>query len=155
MPCQLIGWDHYLGRKRMPYYIVNKNAQPNTRDHEVHLTPRTNCSSPRYPAPQNRESLGFHSTCHEQFWRQKGEAIQRQMAVITVQTPVTPADSIESSLSTISAKRVPRRVRDELLSVAGRLARDGETQLKQSPENPGRFKYPSCLWRCMGVMLTT
>ena len=34
----------------------------------------------------------------------------------------------------------PRRVRDELLSVAGRLARDGETQLKQSPENPGRFK---------------
>ena len=65
MPCQLIGWDHYLGRKRMPYYIVNKNAQPNTRDHEVHLTPRTNCSSPRYPAPQNRESLGFHSTCHE------------------------------------------------------------------------------------------
>ena len=34
----------------------------------------------------------------------------------------------------------PRRVRDELLSVAGRLARDGETQLKQSPENPGRFR---------------
>ena len=33
----------------------------------------------------------------------------------------------------------PRRVRDELLSVAGRLARDGGTQLKQSPENPGRF----------------
>ena len=36
-----------------------------------------------------------------------------------------------------------RRVRDELLSVAGRLARDGETQLKQSPENPGRFMTPS------------
>ena len=36
-------------------------------------------------------------------------------------------------------KCLPRRVRDELLSVAGRLARDGETQLKQSPENPGRF----------------
>ena len=34
----------------------------------------------------------------------------------------------------------PRRVRDELLSVAGRLARDSETQLKQSPENPGRFR---------------
>ena len=33
----------------------------------------------------------------------------------------------------------PGRVRDELLSVAGRLARDGETQLKHSPENPGRF----------------
>ena len=38
----------------------------------------------------------------------------------------------------------PRRVRDELLSVAGRLARDGETQLKQSPENPGRF---TTVWR--------
>ena len=34
----------------------------------------------------------------------------------------------------------PHRVRDELLSVAGRLARDGETQLKQSPENPGRVQ---------------
>ncbi len=33
----------------------------------------------------------------------------------------------------------PGRVRDELLSIAGRLARDGETQLKQSPENPERF----------------
>ena len=33
----------------------------------------------------------------------------------------------------------PRRVRDELLSVAGRLARDGETQLKHSPGNPVRF----------------
>ncbi len=51
--------------------------------------------------------------------------------------------------TTLGADRkcLPRRVRDELLSVAGRLARDGETQLKQSPENPGRFtelhdKYP-------------
>ena len=49
----------------------------------------------------------------------------------------------------------PRRVRDELLSVAGRLARDGETQLKQSPENPGRFtpaleKWPGTrLQRCV------
>ena len=43
--------------------------------------------------------------------------------------------------TTLGADRkcLPRRVRDELLSVAGRLARDGETQLKQSPENPGRF----------------
>ena len=31
----------------------------------------------------------------------------------------------------------PRRVRDELLSVAGRLAGDGETQLKQSPGKLG------------------
>ena len=35
----------------------------------------------------------------------------------------------------------PGRVRDELLSVAGRLARDGETQLKHSPGNPGRFTH--------------
>ena len=43
--------------------------------------------------------------------------------------------------TTLGADRkcLPRRVRDELLSVAGRLARDGETQLKQSPGNPGRF----------------
>ena len=34
----------------------------------------------------------------------------------------------------------PGRVRDELLLIAGRLARDGETQLKQSPENPERFR---------------
>ena len=45
--------------------------------------------------------------------------------------------------TTLGADRkcLPRRVRDELLSVAGRLARDGETQLKQSPENPGRFRH--------------
>ena len=54
--------------------------------------------------------------------------------------------------TTLGADRkcLPRRVRDELLSVAGRLARDGETQLKQSPENPGRFilsagDYITCL----------
>ena len=43
--------------------------------------------------------------------------------------------------TTLGADRkcLPRRVRDELLSVAGRLARDGETQLKQSPETRGRF----------------
>ena len=33
----------------------------------------------------------------------------------------------------------PGRVRDELLSVAGRLARDGETPLKHSQGNPVRF----------------
>ena len=33
----------------------------------------------------------------------------------------------------------PSRVRDELLSVAGTLATDGETQPKHSTENPGRF----------------
>ena len=46
----------------MPSYIVNQNAQPNG-DHEVHTTPRSSCSSPRYPAPQNQLPLGFHSNC--------------------------------------------------------------------------------------------
>ena len=52
--------------------------------------------------------------------------------------------------TTLGADRkcLPRRVRDELLSVAGRLARDGETQLKQSPENPGRFRSASRWAEC-------
>ena len=48
----------------MPNYIVNKNAQYDTRDHEVHVTPRSSCSSPRYPEPQNQETLGYYSTCN-------------------------------------------------------------------------------------------
>ena len=48
----------------MPNYIVNKNAQYDTGDHEVHVTPRSACSSPRYPQVENQESLGFHATCH-------------------------------------------------------------------------------------------
>ena len=46
-----------------------------------------------------------------------------------------------NNATTLGADRkcLPGRVRDELLSVAGRLARDGETQIKQSPENPGQF----------------
>jgi hypothetical protein len=47
----------------MPNYIVNRNAQPNG-DHEVHLTPRSECTSPDYPAPHNQEGLGSHSSCH-------------------------------------------------------------------------------------------
>lgn len=47
----------------MPYYIVNSNAQPNG-DHEVHVTPRWSCSSPRYPLLENQISLGFHTTCY-------------------------------------------------------------------------------------------
>lgn len=48
----------------MPNFIVNRNAQFDTGDHEVHLTPRSSCSSPRYPAPENQEALGSHTTCH-------------------------------------------------------------------------------------------
>ncbi len=47
----------------MPYYIVNKNAQSNG-DNEVHVTPRSSCSSPLYPNPENQVHLGYHSTCH-------------------------------------------------------------------------------------------
>ena len=46
----------------MPDYIVNKKAQ-SKGDHEVHVTPQApNCRN--YPALANRESLGFHATCH-------------------------------------------------------------------------------------------
>lgn len=48
----------------MPTYIVNTNPQPGSRDHEVHVTPRVDCSSPRYPNPENQESLGYFSSCH-------------------------------------------------------------------------------------------
>ena len=47
----------------MPNYIVNRNAQSNG-DHEVHLSPQSLCSSPRYPLPQNQEPLGDHVTCN-------------------------------------------------------------------------------------------
>ncbi len=47
----------------MPNYIVNRNAQANG-DNEVHVTPRSSCYSPRYPAPENQESLGSHASCH-------------------------------------------------------------------------------------------
>ena len=47
---------------KMPYYIVNRNAQPNG-DHEVHVMSRWSCSSPRYPYLENQVWLGFHTTC--------------------------------------------------------------------------------------------
>ena len=40
----------------------------------------------------------------------------------------------------------PGRGRDELLSVAGRLARDGETQLKQSSGKPGAVQTSWGAW---------
>ena len=47
----------------MPNYIVNKNAQYDTGDHEVHVTPKSACSSPRYPEPENQVPLGSYVTC--------------------------------------------------------------------------------------------
>jgi hypothetical protein len=47
----------------MPNYIVNTNAQ-SSGDHEVHLSPQSQCSSSRYPLPQNQRALGVHGSCH-------------------------------------------------------------------------------------------
>ena len=46
----------------MPYYCVNKNAQP-TGEHEVHDTGIGNCN--RLPHPSNRIDLGFHVSCQQ------------------------------------------------------------------------------------------
>lgn len=43
----------------MPYYHVNKNAQSNSGDHEVH---ENGCG--HRPNPENRLDLGYHSDCH-------------------------------------------------------------------------------------------
>ena len=37
---------------------------------KFHVTPESNCSSPRYPAPQNREGLGNHFSVTERLRRQ-------------------------------------------------------------------------------------
>ncbi|TQL01793.1 hypothetical protein [Cellulomonas sp. SLBN-39] len=44
----------------MPYFCVNKNAQPGSRDHEVHDTASTKRC---LPDPVNQLSLGYHATC--------------------------------------------------------------------------------------------
>ena len=43
---------------------LTTNAQYESGDHEVHETPQYYFSSPRYPAPQNQEGLGYHLSCH-------------------------------------------------------------------------------------------
>lgn len=44
----------------MPNYCVNSNAQPNSRDHEVHdLASTKDC----LPFPSNRIDLGWHPDC--------------------------------------------------------------------------------------------
>lgn len=46
----------------MPEYCVNRNAQPNTGDHEVHdLASEKGC----LPDPQNRLILGWYASCGE------------------------------------------------------------------------------------------
>ena len=55
----------------MSNYIVNKNAQSNG-DHEVHVTPKSSCSSHKYPLPQNQVDLGWHATCHGAVQKAKG-----------------------------------------------------------------------------------
>lgn len=50
----------------MPNYIVNTTKQYDkngTLYYEVHQSPRTNCSSPDYPASYNQNDLGWHIDC--------------------------------------------------------------------------------------------
>lgn len=44
----------------MPLYIVNKQAQPDTGDHEVH---ETSCS--HLPLAHNQQHLGYFSNCYD------------------------------------------------------------------------------------------
>lgn len=44
----------------MPHYCVNRNAQDESGDHEVHdLASEKGC----LPDPANRMDLGYHSSC--------------------------------------------------------------------------------------------
>ena len=45
----------------MPNYCVNKNAQPQSGDHEVH---DVDIERPCLPAASNRIPLGWHANCH-------------------------------------------------------------------------------------------
>ncbi len=44
----------------MAHYVVNKNAQPDTGDHEVH---NLNVANECLPDPENRLDLGDHPNC--------------------------------------------------------------------------------------------
>ncbi len=44
----------------MPYFCVNKNAQPGSGDHEVHDVSSTKGC---LPEPASRIDLGYHSSC--------------------------------------------------------------------------------------------
>ncbi|RXZ51833.1 hypothetical protein [Agromyces binzhouensis] len=46
----------------MPYYLVNRNAQSISGDHEVHdRASRLGC----LPNPENQIDLGYHGSCSE------------------------------------------------------------------------------------------
>lgn len=45
----------------MPQFIVNKNAQANSGDHEVH-NKTTGCAY--MPLAANQKDLGYHNSCH-------------------------------------------------------------------------------------------
>lgn len=45
----------------MPHFIVNKNAQPNSGDHEVH-NKTAGCT--QMPDAANQKDLGYHDSCH-------------------------------------------------------------------------------------------
>ena len=45
----------------MPHFIVNRNAQPNSGDHEVH-NKTAGCNY--MPDPTNQKDLGYHDSCH-------------------------------------------------------------------------------------------
>lgn len=48
------------GGSVMPYYTVNKNAQPGSGDHEVHdLASTKGC----LPSSVNRRDLGYYASC--------------------------------------------------------------------------------------------
>ena len=70
--------------------------------------------------------------------RRLGQASRSLRSISTGPRFGTGRGALVQHATTLGADRKcpPGRVRDELLSVAGRLARDGETQLKQSPEKP-------------------
>ena len=88
------------------------------------------CGRDRVARPSEQENLDPRPQRN----RRRQEDVGRRVRYPRVGALVQHATTLGAD-----RKCPPGRVRDELLSVAGRLARDGETQLKQSPENPGRF----------------
>ncbi len=68
--------------------------------------------------------------------RHAGENMDQLLNQRTVQASKVIHMADASSMAPRSPLRITAKC---MVHVAGRLARDGETQLKQSPENPGRF----------------
>jgi hypothetical protein len=55
----------------MPHYVVNKQPQPNSGDHEVHRT--DTCT--RLPLLHNQEALGWHPGCASGSCSRQGEGV--------------------------------------------------------------------------------